>query len=83
MASTLNPLEQCGYDTVVKTIVSRGLSKDRLPGRHRRRWTTGDGAAVIHIKDKGGQERGVPIEAELLSLIATYLASRAIRPLTV
>ena len=41
--------------------------------------TTDDGAAVIHVKGKGGKERSVPIEAELLSVIQTYLASRAIR----
>lgn len=41
--------------------------------------TTDDGAAVIHIKGKGGKERSVPIEAELLSVIQTYLDSRAVR----
>lgn len=41
--------------------------------------TTDDGAAVIQVKGKGGKERGVPIEAELLAVIETYLDSRAIR----
>jgi len=41
--------------------------------------TTDDGAAVIHVKGKGGKERSVPIEAELLTVIQTYLDSRAIR----
>lgn len=41
--------------------------------------TTNDGAAVIHVKGKGGKERSVPIEAELLSVIETYLDSRAAR----
>jgi integrase/recombinase XerC len=41
--------------------------------------TTDDGAAVIHIKGKGGKERSIPIEAELLSVIQTYLDSRAVR----
>jgi integrase/recombinase XerC len=41
--------------------------------------TTDDGAAVIHVKGKGGKERAVPIEAELLSVIEAYLDSRAIR----
>jgi site-specific recombinase XerD len=41
--------------------------------------TTDDGAAVIHIKGKGGKERSVPIEAELLAVIQTYLDSRALR----
>jgi integrase/recombinase XerC len=40
---------------------------------------TADGAAVIHVKGKGGKERSVPIEAALLSVITTYLASRAAR----
>jgi site-specific recombinase XerD len=41
--------------------------------------TTDDGAAIIHVKGKGGKERSVPIEAELLSVIETYLDSRAAR----
>lgn len=40
--------------------------------------TTDEGAAVIHVKGKGGNERSVPIEAELLSVIEAYLNSRAI-----
>src|SRR5258708_6860461 len=31
--------------------------------------TTNDGAAVIWVKGKGGKERSIPIEAELLSVI--------------
>jgi len=38
--------------------------------------TTDDGSAVIHVKGKGGKDRGVPIEAELLSVIEVYLTSR-------
>ena len=34
---------------------------------------------MIHVKGKGGQHRSVPIEAELLSVIETYLNSRATR----
>jgi integrase/recombinase XerC len=41
--------------------------------------TTDDGAAVVHVKGKGGRERSVPIEAELLSVIEIYLDSRAVR----
>jgi integrase/recombinase XerC len=41
--------------------------------------TTDDGAAVIHVKGKGGKERSVPIESELLAVLETYLDSRAIR----
>jgi len=41
--------------------------------------TIDDGSAVIHVKGKGGKERSIPIEAELLSVIETYLDSRAIR----
>jgi integrase/recombinase XerC len=41
--------------------------------------TTDDGGAVIHVKGKGGKERSVPIEAELLSVIQAYLDSRAVR----
>jgi integrase/recombinase XerC len=41
--------------------------------------TTDDGAGVIHVKGKGGKERAVPIEAELLCVIEAYLESRTIR----
>jgi integrase/recombinase XerC len=41
--------------------------------------TTDDGAAIIHVKGKCGKERSVPIEAELLAVVQTYLDSRAIR----
>ena len=41
--------------------------------------TTDNGSAIIHVKGKGGKERSVPIEIELLSVIETYLDSRAIR----
>ena len=41
--------------------------------------TTDDGAAVIHVTGKGGKERSVPIESELLSVIEAYLGSRATR----
>jgi site-specific recombinase XerD len=34
---------------------------------------------VILVKGKGGKERSVPIEAELLSVIESYLDSRTIR----
>jgi len=37
------------------------------------------GGAVVHVKGKGGKERGVPIEAELLAVIEAYLTSRAVR----
>jgi site-specific recombinase XerD len=35
--------------------------------------------AVIHVKGKGGKDRTMPVEAELLSVIEAYLESRAIR----
>ncbi len=41
--------------------------------------TTDHRGAVIHVKGKGGKQRSVPIEAELLSVIETYLESRATR----
>ena len=37
--------------------------------------TKDDGSAVIHVKGKGGKDRSVPIEAELLSVIEAYLAA--------
>jgi integrase/recombinase XerC len=33
----------------------------------------------MHVNGKGGKERSVPIEAELLAIIAVYLTSRAVR----
>ena len=41
--------------------------------------TTENRGATIHVRGKGGKERSVPIEAELLSVIEAYLDSRAIR----
>ena len=41
--------------------------------------TTDHRGAVIHVKGKGGKQRSVPIEAELLAVIETYLESRATR----
>jgi integrase/recombinase XerC len=38
--------------------------------------TTADGGAVIHVGRKGGKDRIVPIEAELLRVIEGYLESR-------
>ena len=38
--------------------------------------TTDDGAAIIHVKGKGGKQRSVPVEAGLLSVIEAYLHSR-------
>ncbi|MGA8250406.1 MAG: tyrosine-type recombinase/integrase [Mycobacterium sp.] len=36
-------------------------------------------AAKLHVKGKGGKERSVPIEAELLTVLENYLDSRARR----
>jgi site-specific recombinase XerD len=41
--------------------------------------TTDSGAGVIYVKGKGGKQRSVPIEAELLTVIEAYLDSRATR----
>ncbi|BBY60961.1 integrase [Mycolicibacterium sarraceniae] len=41
--------------------------------------TLDDGSAVVNVKGKGGKERNVPIESELLAVIGTYMASRAVR----
>jgi site-specific recombinase XerD len=40
------------------------------------RTSTGDGA-VIYVRGKGGKDRTVPIEADLLAVIENYLDSRA------
>lgn len=41
--------------------------------------TLDDGSGVIHVKGKGGKERSIPVEAALLSVLDTYLDSRAVR----
>jgi integrase/recombinase XerC len=65
---------------IILTALLAGLRADELRqadvGDIR---TTDDGSAVIHVKGKGGKDRSVPIEAELLSVIEAYLDSRAIR----
>jgi integrase/recombinase XerC len=65
---------------IILTALLAGLRSEEL--RHANVGdirTTDDGAAVIHVKGKVGKERSVPIEAELLSVIQTYLDSRALR----
>lgn len=37
------------------------------------------GAAVIHVRGKGGKDRAVPVEADLVAVIDDYLDSRANR----
>jgi integrase/recombinase XerC len=65
---------------IILTALLAGLRADELRqanvGDIR---TTDGGGAVIHVKGKGGKERSVPIEAELLSVLETYLDSRALR----
>jgi integrase/recombinase XerC len=65
---------------IILTALLAGLRAEELRGANvgdvR---TTDDGGAIIHVKGKGGKERSVPIEAELLWVIQTYLESRATR----
>jgi integrase/recombinase XerC len=65
---------------IILTALLAGLRAEELRGANvgdiR---TTDDGAAVIHVRGKGGKERSVPIEVELLSVIETYPDSRAAR----
>lgn len=65
---------------IILTALLAGLRADELRqldvGDIR---TTDDGAATIRVKGKGGKERSVPVEAELLAVIDAYLESRAIR----
>ena len=65
---------------IILTALLAGLRADELRqldvGDIR---TTDDGAALIRVKGKGGKERSVPIEGELLSVIDVYLDSRAIQ----
>jgi hypothetical protein len=43
------------------------------------RFVKNDPMRLVHVKGKGGKDRSVPIEAELLAVIEAYLDSRAIR----
>jgi integrase/recombinase XerC len=65
---------------IILTALLAGLRSDELRqanvGDIR---TTDDDAAVIHVKGKGGKQRSVPIESELLWVLEGYLDSRAIR----
>jgi integrase/recombinase XerC len=65
---------------IILTALLAGLRADELRqadiGDIR---TTENGSAIIYVKGKGGKERSVPIEIELLSVTETYLDSRAIR----
>lgn len=65
---------------LILTGLLAGLRADEL-----RRADVGDirtsaaGGAAIHVRGKGGKDRTVPIEADLLTVIEHYLDSRAIR----
>ena len=65
---------------LILTGLLAGLRLDEL-----RRADVGDirtspgGGAVIHVRGKGGKDRAVPIEADLLSVFDDYLYSRARR----
>lgn len=65
---------------LILTALLAGLRADEL-----RQADVGDirassgGAAVIHVRGKGGRDRSVPIEAPLLDAIESYLDSRALR----
>lgn len=41
--------------------------------------TLDDRSAMIHVRGKGGKERSIPIEEQLLSVIEAYLATRTTR----
>jgi integrase/recombinase XerC len=43
------------------------------------RGSTSGGVAVIHVRGKGGKDRPVPIETDLLAIIEDYLDSRVRR----
>lgn len=65
---------------LVLTSLLAGLRADELRQANIRDIrTTQVGAAVIHVKGKGGKDRSVPIEAGLLSVLDAYLDSRATR----
>jgi integrase/recombinase XerC len=65
---------------IILTALLAGLRAEELRQTNVGDIRTSDhGTAVIHIKGKGGKERSVPIEAELLSVLESYLDSRALR----
>lgn len=64
---------------IILTALLAGLRAEELRGANVGDIRTTNDGAVIHVKGKGGKERGVPIEAELLAVIQTYLDSRALR----
>lgn len=65
---------------IILTALLAGLRAEELCGANVGDIRTTDhGAAVIHIQGKGGKQRSVPIEADLLAVIEAYLDSRALR----
>jgi integrase/recombinase XerC len=64
---------------IILTALLAGLRADELRRADIGDIRTSDGGATIRVKGKGGKERSVPIEAELLAVIEAYLASRARR----
>jgi len=65
---------------LILTALLAGLRLDELRRADVGDIRTGaDDGAVIHVRGKGGKERSVPIEADLLAVIEHYLDSRAVR----
>jgi len=64
---------------IILTALLAGLRAEELRGANVGDIRTTNDGAVVHVKGKGGKERSVPIEAELLAVIQTYLDSRALR----
>lgn len=65
---------------IILTALLAGVRADELRQANIRYIRKTDGpAAVIHVKGKGGKERGVPIEAELLAVVDAYLDTRTRR----
>lgn len=64
---------------IILTALLAGLRAEELRGTNVGDIRTTNDGAVIHVKGKGGKERSVPIEAELLSVVESYLDSRALR----
>jgi integrase/recombinase XerC len=64
---------------IILTALLAGLRAEELRGANIGDIRTTNDGAVIHVRGKGGKERSVPIEAELIAVIQTYLDSRALR----
>lgn len=64
---------------LIVTALLAGLRADELLRANVGDLRRTDDGAVVHVRGKGGKDRRVPVESELIDILERYLTSRAVR----